>query len=118
MGVKMKELVRVMKALSDPNRVKILKMLQYRELCVCELQAALEVAQPTVSRHLRVLEGAGLVSYRKDGLWVNYRLSDGENSPYAGNILGNLRHWLRDDPEITSLLEKLPNISREEVCKR
>jgi ArsR family transcriptional regulator len=114
----MKELVRVMKALSDPNRVKILKMLQYRELCVCELQAALEVAQPTVSRHLRVLEGAGLVSYRKDGLWVNYRLADGEHSPYAGNILGNLRHWLRDDPEITSLLEKLPNISREEVCKR
>lgn len=114
----MKELVRVMKALSDPNRVKILKMLQQRELCVCELQVALEVAQPTVSRHLKVLENAGLVSYKKDGLWVNYRLSDGESSPYAGNMLGNLRHWLRDDPEIKFLLEKLPNIHREEVCKR
>ena len=114
----MKELVRVMKALSDPNRVKILKMLQHRELCVCELQAALDVAQPTVSRHLKVLESAGLVSYRKDGLWVNYRLSDGESSPYAGNILGNLRHWLQNDPEIKSLLEMLPTIDREEVCKR
>jgi ArsR family transcriptional regulator len=114
----MKEFVRVMKALSDPNRVKILKLLQHRELCVCELQAALGVAQPTVSNHLKVLENAGLVSYKKDGLWVNYRLSDGESSPYAGNMLGNLRHWLRDDPEIKSLLEKLPTIHREEVCKR
>ena len=114
----MKELVRVMKALSDPNRVKILKMLQHRELCVCELRAALELAQPTVSRHLKVLENAGLVSYKKDGLWVNYRLADGDSSPYAGNMLGNLRHWLRDDPEIKSLLEKLPTIHREEVCKR
>ena len=114
----MKELVRVMKALSDPNRVKILKMLQNRELCVCELKAALGGAQPTVSRHLKVLENAGLVSYKKDGLWVNYRLADGESSPYAGNMLGNLRHWLRDDPEINSLLEKLPTIHREEVCRR
>jgi ArsR family transcriptional regulator len=114
----MKEFVRVMKALSDPNRVKILKMLQHREMCVCELQAALELAQPTVSRHLKVLESAGLVSYKKDGLWVNYRLSDGESSPYAGNILGNLRHWLRNDADIKSLLEKLPTIHREEVCKR
>ena len=114
----MKELVRVMKALSDPNRVKILKMLQHRELCVCELRAALGVAQPTVSRHLKILENAGLVSYKKDGLWVNYRLADGEKSPYAGNMLGNLRHWLRDDLEVKSLLEKLPSIHREEVCKR
>ena len=114
----MKELVRVMKALSDPNRVKILKMLQHRELCVCELKAALGVAQPTVSRHLKVLENAGLVSYKKDGLWVNYRLADGESSPYAASLLGNLRHWLQDDPEIQELVERLPTIDRLEVCRR
>mgnify|MGYP005851993255 CR=1 FL=1 len=56
----MKEFTKVMKALSDPNRVRILKMLQHQSLCVCEMQAALNIAQPTVSNHLKVLEEAGL----------------------------------------------------------
>ena len=62
----MKEFIKVMKAMSDPNRVKLLKMLQKREMCVCEIQAALKIAQPTVSKHLKVLEGAGLVERQKD----------------------------------------------------
>ena len=49
----MKEFIKVMKALSDPNRVKLLKLLQKREMCVCEIQAALGIAQPTVSKHLK-----------------------------------------------------------------
>ena len=114
----MKEFIRVMKALSDTNRVKILKMLQHRMMCVCEIKEALELAQPTISRHLKVLETAGLVDYKKDGLWVNYHITGGDHSPYAANLLGNMRHWLQEDPEIKSLLEKLPTIRREEVCRR
>jgi ArsR family transcriptional regulator len=114
----LKDFIGVMKALSDPNRVKILKMLQHRVMCVCEIKEALKIAQPTVSRHLKVLESAGLVGFKKDGLWVNYHLTDGANSPYAANLLGNMRHWLQDDPEIKILVEKLPTIHREEVCKR
>jgi len=114
----MKELVRVMKALSDTNRVKILKMLQNRVMCVCEIKEALGLAQPTVSRHLKVLESAGLVGYKKDGLWVNYHLADGDNSPYAASLLGNLRHWLQNDPEIQELLRRIPGIDRQEVCRR
>jgi len=114
----MKDFIRVMKALSDPNRVKILKMLQNKVMCVCEIKEALGLAQPTVSRHLKVLESAGLVGYKKDGLWVDYHLTDGNNSPYTANLLGNLRHWLQDDPEIAELVERLPTIDREEVCKR
>lgn len=114
----MKQLIKVMKGLSDPSRVKIVKMLQHRVMCVCEIQAALELAQPTVSKHLKVLEDAGLVSYRKDGLWVNYYLVDGKSSPYAATLLGNLKHWLDEEPEIETLVEKLPMIRREEVCKR
>ena len=114
----MKEFIRVMKALSDPNRVKILKMLQNRVMCVCEMKEALGLAQPTVSRHLKVLENAGLVGYKKDGLWVNYHITGGDNSPYAANLLGNLRHWLQDDVEIQELAERLPTIDRQEVCKR
>jgi len=114
----MKDFIKVMKALSDPNRVKILKMLQCNTMCVCEMQAALGIAQPTVSNHLKVLEDAGLVGYRKDGLWVNYYLADGSNSPYAATLLGNLKHWLQNEPEVVRLIESLPGIRREDICKR
>ena len=114
----MKAFVKVMKALSDPNRVKILKMLQHKIMCVCELQAALEIAQPTVSKHLKILEDAGLVNHRKDGLWVDYYLTDGASSPYVANLLGNLRHWLDDEPGVIELVKRLPGIRREEVCRK
>jgi ArsR family transcriptional regulator, arsenate/arsenite/antimonite-responsive transcriptional repressor len=114
----MKPFLKVMKALSDPNRVKIIKMLQQRFLCVCEMKAALNIAQPTVSKHLKLLEDAGLVTSEKDGLWVNYRLTDGGSSPYAATVLGNLRHWLNEDKEIMDLVERLPSIRREDVCKK
>jgi len=107
-----------MKALSDPNRVRIVKILQQKSMCVCEVQGALGLAQPTVSKHLKILEEAGLVEYRKDGLWVNYYLSDGKNSPYAASLLGNLKHWLQDDPAIAELVGKVPFLNREELCKR
>lgn len=99
----MKDFIRVMKALSEPNRVKILKLLQQGPMCVCNLHSVLGLAQPTVSKHLRILEEAGLVSYRKKGLWVYYRLTDGGGSPYAASLLGLLRHWLEDSPEIVQL---------------
>jgi ArsR family transcriptional regulator len=110
--------VKVMKALSDPNRVRIVKMLQRRMLCVCELQAALGLAQPTVSKHLKILEEAGLVSRNKDGLWVNYAVSDGSRSPYAASMLGNLRHWLSDDPEVRALQDKVADLDRNVLCTR
>jgi ArsR family transcriptional regulator len=114
----MKEFIKVMKALSDPNRVKIVKMLQHKSLCVCEMRAALGVAQPTVSKHLKILEEAGLVKYEKDGLWVNYYLTDGSSSPYVASLLGNLRHWLEDEPEVMRLKKELPMINREDICRR
>jgi ArsR family transcriptional regulator len=113
----MKSFVKVMKSLSDPNRVKIVKLLQQKYMCVCELQAALNLAQPTVSKHLKILEEAGLVDYKKDGLWVNYYLADGRSSPYAASLLGNLQHWLNEDSEIAELIKKAPFINREEVCR-
>ena len=114
----MKAFIKVMKALSDTNRVKIIKMLQHKTMCVCEMQEALQVAQPTVSKHLKVLEEAGLVSYHKDGLWINYHLADGSSSPYVASLLGNLRHWLEDEPEVAEIVKKLPAIRRENICKK
>ena len=113
----MKDFIKVMKALSDPNRVKILKMLQHKAMCVCEIQAALGIAQPTVSKHLKCLEDTGLVGFKKDGLWVNYYLTDGSKSPYAASLLGNLKHWIAEDREIQILIKNLKSIRREDICK-
>ena len=114
----MKKFIEVTKALSDPNRVRIVKMLQHRSMCVCELQAGLGISQPTVSKHLKILERAGLVNYRKDGLWVDYFLADGSESPYAVILLGSLRHWLEDDESVSKIIKTLPLIRREELCKK
>ncbi len=114
----MKDFIKVMKALSDPSRVKILKMLQHKEMCVCEIQAALGLAQPTTSKHLRILEEAGLVEYEKDGLWVNYTLTEGGASPYASTLLGNLRHWLDEEPTVMDLTQHLSDFEREKICEK
>ncbi len=115
-GGAMKDFIRVMKALSESNRVKIVKMLQRKSMCVCELQEALGIAQSSVSKHLRILEDAGIVDHRRDGLWVNYHLTNGVESPYVSTLMGSLRHWLEDDPEVSELAERLPHIRREEIC--
>jgi ArsR family transcriptional regulator len=112
----MRRFIKVMKALSDPNRVKMVKLLQRRVLCVCEIQAALGLAQSTASKHLKILEEAGLVRFTKDGLWVNYQLTDGSENPYVASILGNLRHWLEEDPEVAGMVARLPEIRRETIC--
>jgi len=114
----MKDFIRVMKALSDPNRAKIVKMLQHGTMCVCEMREALQVSQPSVSKNLKILEEAGLVEFGKDGLWVNYHLSDGKRSPYAASMLGNLRHWLENEVEVEDLIKRIPHIHREAVCGR
>ncbi len=116
--IRMKDFIKVMKALSDPNRVKIVKMLQHKKMCVCEIREALQIAQPSASKHLKILEEAGLVESRKDGLWVDYYLSDGNGSPYAASLLGNLKHWLKNEKDIISLMDKLPSVRRDEVCCR
>lgn len=111
----MKEFIKVMKALSDPSRVKILKMLQQRMLCVCEIQAALGLAQSTTSKHLKLLENAGLVVSSRDGLWINYQLSGGAQSEYAAGLQHSLERWLDGDPEIVELIGKLSQIHRENI---
>ncbi len=111
----MKVFIRVMKALSDPNRVKMMKMLQTRPMCVCEIKEALSIAQSTASKHLKILEDAELVISFKDGLWVNYSLSDGSGSPYSATMIGNLKHWLDNESEILELNQILPNIDRHDI---
>ena len=67
---------RFFKALADETRLRILKLLEVREMCVCEVMVALDLTQPTASHHLGILENAGLVKDRKEGKWVFYSVAD------------------------------------------
>jgi len=114
----MKPFIKVIKSLSDPNRIKIVKLLQQKRMCVCELQEALGISQPSVSKHLKILEEAGVVDYLKDGLWVNYYLEKADNNPYVAAMLRNLEHWLDDDPQIAELIERVPFLDRKDLCSK
>lgn len=75
--------VSLLKALADPNRLRIAMLLRLGELCVCELTQILELPQSTVSRHMARLKLVGLVTDRRDGKWVHYSLMAGPHAPAA-----------------------------------
>ncbi len=66
---------RFFKALSDPTRLKIVRLLAEREMCVCEVMTALNLTQPNASHHLNLLEREGIVKKKREGKWIVYKLS-------------------------------------------
>ena len=78
------------KALADGSRLRLLKLLEDGEVCVCILTESLGLAPATVSKHLSLLKAAGLIQARKDGRWVHYRLHDAP-APAAAALLAVLR---------------------------
>ncbi len=74
----MSDIVTLFKALADGTRLRVLKLLGRGELCVCEIAAALDLAQPRLSFHLRILKQAGVVSVRRQERWILYRLNDAD----------------------------------------
>ncbi len=72
------ELLSLFKALSDETRLRIVKLLENGELCVCHLVAAVDMSQPKISFHLKVLKEAGLVKDRREGKWMHYRLNESD----------------------------------------
>lgn len=112
---------RAMKSAADPTRLRILKMLEGGELCVCQLIAVLELSQSTVSKHLFLLKMGGLVRERREGKWVHYALDRSGDSVFAPKILGCLRGWLNDDPVVVRDRAR-EAVAREmgpaEVCER
>jgi ArsR family transcriptional regulator len=114
----MRQYLKVMKAAADGTRAKILKMLEHRDLCVCEMQSVLRISQPSVSRHLRLLEEADLVRSEKDGMWTNFRLARPEEcNAYSRVILDHLRNWLQDDPSVSTLLKQVKTVDRASCAK-
>jgi ArsR family transcriptional regulator len=74
----MQDLLNVFKALSEETRLRIVKLLENGELCVCDIVAALDLIQPKISFHLAILKEAGLIKDRKQGKWVHYKIDDSD----------------------------------------
>jgi ArsR family transcriptional regulator len=100
-----------LKAFADPVRMRLLNLLSDgREVCVCHLHGALDLPQPTVSRHLAYLRRAGVVSGRKEGLWVHYRLARSKSGldrillGCLGSCLGDPEVFAQDRQRLEGLL--------------
>ena len=116
----MRDLELALKAAGDPTRARILKMLESGGLCVCQVQAVLDLAPSTVSKHLSVLKMAGLVEDHRDGKWIEYRLARGNRNPYVKPVLAMLRGPLDRDPTIVADGKRLRRIRRiplSEICE-
>ena len=74
----MNELLLMFKALSDVTRLRIVKLLENGELCVCHIVAAVDMSQSKISFHLKILKKAGLVKDRREGKWMHYRLNESD----------------------------------------
>ena len=112
----MRRLVKTFKALSDMNRIRILKMLEVHPLCVCEITYVLGLASSTVSKHLSILRDADFIVDQKDGRWVNYCLNKDGTQNFIRNLLPLLSEWLPDDQIVTQDKEKLNFTDRNQLC--
>lgn len=106
----------VFKALSDPNRLRILKALQARVLCVCEIRELLGLANSTVSQHLSILKEAGFILEEKEGKWVNYRIHPRPTDPRISSILSSLDYWIGDEQAIIADKKKVGLLDRLKIC--
>jgi ArsR family transcriptional regulator len=102
---------RLFKACSDPVRLRLLNLLAGREVCVCHLHEALELPQPTVSRHLAYLRKTGIVTGRKEGLWVHYRLS----KP-SGELHRKLLECVSTLESLRTMEDDIKRLSRLSCC--
>jgi ArsR family transcriptional regulator len=88
-ALEVQPVTQLLKALADDTRLRIVALLTHGELCVCHVQAALDLAQPNASRHFGILRAAGVVTPRRDGTWTYYRLSD-QDDPDRRRLLASL----------------------------
>lgn len=117
----MRQLLALMKALADENRLRVLVALKGRELCLCQIVELLGLATSTVSKHMSILHDAGLVDSRKDGRWNYFRLAAAAPPGVAGRATTLVLDALADDGRIKAdaeALEAILKIDAEELCKR
>ena len=111
----MQRTVEVFKSLGDETRLRILNLLVEREVCVCDIHESLQISQPKASRHLAYLRRAGLVTDRKKGLWVHYRLAQ-QHDPGLSELLAAVARSIAALPQAGRDLERLAH--RTGCCAR
>jgi ArsR family transcriptional regulator len=110
----MKNYSEMFKSLGDENRLRIFLMLAERPMCVCEINAILNIALSTISAHLKNLKYARLIEDSKEGRWVVYKLA---NNPFAYDLLNILKSYLKENNTFSSDIEKVKRINRDNlVC--
>ncbi len=102
----MRKLVKIFSALSDETRIRILKILQERDCCVCEVMQALDISQSRASRNLSILEGAGFVSSWRDGLWMVYCINK-QSVNSVNSLLHMLSNFMEGEDIIKNDKERL-----------
>ena len=107
---------KVFQALSDMNRIRILKMLEVRPLCVCEITSVLNLATSTVSKHLSILRDADLLRDRKDGKWIYYELNKTPEEAQVKDLLSIVSKWLEQNGTITADRKKAKSVDKEKLC--
>lgn len=107
----MDDINEIYKVLADKNRIRILKMLENRKMCVCEITYVLGLAQASVSRHVKRLKKAGIIDSDQDGFWTNYYINP--KSDFAKKQIELIRAELNDDKQIVSDAMQLPKAKRE-----
>jgi ArsR family transcriptional regulator, arsenate/arsenite/antimonite-responsive transcriptional repressor len=110
--------VKFFKALSDSNRLRILKMLQTKPLCVCEITNVLALATSTVSQHLKILRDAGFIIEEKEGKWVNYLIHPRPADPRISSLLASLDYWIAEESLIISDKKKVMESDRNIICSK
>lgn len=114
--IDLKQITKNLKALADENRIRILNLLyRKKDLCVCEIREVIGLSQPTVSSHLKVLENSNLVTYSKDGKWINYRINI-EIDERMKQILDTIAEVLKADKKIKEDKTKIDGIDRKKIC--
>lgn len=108
---------KIFKALSDKNRLRILKALQSKVLCVCEIRELLQLANSTVSQHLKILRESDFIIEQKDGRWVNYQINPKPADARITSILSRLDFWINDNVLIIKDMEMVATLDREIICK-
>jgi ArsR family transcriptional regulator len=93
---RIKQYTDLFKALSDETRLKIAALLFKKELCVCQIEAALGISQTKASRHLAILRHVGLLKTRRDGLWIYYTLEEPDDE-FERNLFKNLSEALSSE---------------------
>ncbi len=108
----MQDLIRVMKALSDETRLRILKVLLERECCVCEVMQALDISQSRASRNLGILQNAGFLKVRRNGVWIVYSVNWQTANRYATSLVKLLKDSPISNEVLTQDKERLKHAVR------